>query len=189
MGSGRRGHGSRLPRGLSQVGEGLARTSVRPAHAPGHTRSRSEEEDAVATLVDDRVYFEGHDRSAVVQSARNSPDGRTIYLGDLIAWPWRDPGPVPLKQRVGCCAVWGRTAARLACRVGSIICSGKGRYSSFVTRFPLPSSTTPDPPFRSTWMAFATFGSSIRRTSMTGSRASRACPRPFLSQMRALAIE
>ena len=45
--------------------------------------------------------MKGYDRSAVVQSARNSPDGLEVLLGELIAWPWRDPGPVPLKQRVG----------------------------------------------------------------------------------------
>jgi hypothetical protein len=45
--------------------------------------------------------MKGYDRSAVVQSARNSPDRLEVLLGELIAWPWRDPGPVPLKQRVG----------------------------------------------------------------------------------------
>jgi hypothetical protein len=45
--------------------------------------------------------MKGYDRSAIVQSARNSPDGLEVLLGELIAWPWRDPGPVPLKQRVG----------------------------------------------------------------------------------------
>ncbi len=39
-----------------------------------------------------------YDRLAIVQSARTSPDGQAVYLGDLIAWPWHDSGPVPLKR-------------------------------------------------------------------------------------------
>jgi hypothetical protein len=45
--------------------------------------------------------LKGYDPYAIVQSARNSPDGRAVLLGDLIAWPWRDGGSVPLKHRVG----------------------------------------------------------------------------------------
>lgn len=45
--------------------------------------------------------MKGYDRSAIVQSGRNSPDGRAVLLGDLIAWPWEDPGTVVMKQRVG----------------------------------------------------------------------------------------
>ena len=56
--------------------------------------------------------MKGYDRSAVVQSARNSPDGREVFLGDLIAWPWRDPGPVALKQRVGGVAQFGARPPR-----------------------------------------------------------------------------
>jgi hypothetical protein len=44
----------------------------------------------------------GHDRDAVVLSARNTPDGTDVRLGDLIAWPWSDTGPVPF-ERVGVC--------------------------------------------------------------------------------------
>jgi hypothetical protein len=40
-------------------------------------------------------------RGVVVQSAPHSPDGLAVYLGDLIAWPWRDPGPVPWRRRCG----------------------------------------------------------------------------------------
>lgn len=43
----------------------------------------------------------GFDRFAVVQSGKDSPDGRDVMLGDLIAFAWHDPGHVPLKQRVG----------------------------------------------------------------------------------------
>lgn len=42
----------------------------------------------------------GYDPAAEALSARNSPDGRTLYLGDLIAFPFRDPGHVPLQHRV-----------------------------------------------------------------------------------------
>ena len=35
--------------------------------------------------------MKGYDRSAVVQSARNSPDRLEVLLGDLIAWPCRIP--------------------------------------------------------------------------------------------------
>ena len=45
--------------------------------------------------------MKGYDCSAVVQAARNSPDGREVLLGDLIAYPWHDPGPVDMKHRVG----------------------------------------------------------------------------------------
>ncbi len=43
----------------------------------------------------------GYDPCAVVQSARHAPDGRAVLLGNLIAWPWRDGGAVPLRHRVG----------------------------------------------------------------------------------------
>jgi hypothetical protein len=38
------------------------------------------------------TFNEGYDRGVIVKSARHSPDGQAVYLGDLIAWPWRDPG-------------------------------------------------------------------------------------------------
>ncbi|MFK5598297.1 hypothetical protein ACFZ8E_15075 [Methylobacterium sp. HMF5984] len=36
-----------------------------------------------------------------MQSARHSPDGLPVHLGELIAFPWRHSGPVPTRQRVG----------------------------------------------------------------------------------------
>jgi hypothetical protein len=45
--------------------------------------------------------MKSHDRSVVVQSARHSPDGMPVYLGELIAFRWRASGPVPMRQRVG----------------------------------------------------------------------------------------
>jgi hypothetical protein len=47
----------------------------------------------------------GFDREAVVLSARNAPCGVDVMLGDLIAFPWHDPGPVLTKARVG----WSRS--------------------------------------------------------------------------------
>jgi hypothetical protein len=43
----------------------------------------------------------GYDPSAVVQSARHAPGGKAIMLGDLIGFPWRDPGDMTLRKRVG----------------------------------------------------------------------------------------
>jgi hypothetical protein len=42
-----------------------------------------------------------YDPSAVVQSARHAPGGKPIMLGDLITFPWRDPGVMTLRKRVG----------------------------------------------------------------------------------------
>ncbi len=41
------------------------------------------------------------DPSIIVQSARSSPDGWPVYLGDLIRTPHHPSGPVEMKQRVG----------------------------------------------------------------------------------------
>ena len=43
----------------------------------------------------------GYDPAAIVQSGRHAPDGQNIMLGDLIAWPWRDPGVMNMRKRVG----------------------------------------------------------------------------------------
>lgn len=45
--------------------------------------------------------MKGYDPDAVVRYADWSPDGRPVMLGDLIAFPWRDPGPVALHRRCG----------------------------------------------------------------------------------------
>lgn len=42
----------------------------------------------------------GYDPAAVVQSERDSLDQTPVYLGDLIPWPYSNPGPVPLANRV-----------------------------------------------------------------------------------------
>jgi len=43
--------------------------------------------------------LKGYDSQAVVQSAANSPDGKPVMLGDLIPWPYADPGKVRTEQR------------------------------------------------------------------------------------------
>jgi hypothetical protein len=57
--------------------------------------------------------MKGYDPNVIVQSGRGSPDGRDVRLGDLIAFPWHDPGVVPLKQRVGASRSLGPAARAL----------------------------------------------------------------------------
>ena len=45
--------------------------------------------------------MKGYDRAAVVQSARHAPGGKAIMLGDLIAFPWREPGITTMRKRFG----------------------------------------------------------------------------------------
>jgi len=40
----------------------------------------------------------GFERGVLVQSAKYAPDGRDVFLGDLIPFRWRDPGPVSVKR-------------------------------------------------------------------------------------------
>lgn len=54
--------------------------------------------------------MKGYDPFAVVRSGRNTSDRKSIYLGDLIAAPFRDPGPVKLRNRVGSSASLKATA-------------------------------------------------------------------------------
>ncbi|MEG8041733.1 hypothetical protein QP164_02635 [Sphingomonas sp. LR59] len=44
--------------------------------------------------------LKGYDRSVIVRDGRNCVDGRAIYLGDLIAAPFVNPGIVDLTNRV-----------------------------------------------------------------------------------------
>lgn len=53
--------------------------------------------------------MKGFDRKAVLCSARNSPDGMCIQLGDVIPWHYCDPGPVALNRRIGVCENLGRS--------------------------------------------------------------------------------
>lgn len=47
--------------------------------------------------------MKGYDRLAIICSARNSPDGFPIRLGDLIPIDYCDPGPIALKHHFGIC--------------------------------------------------------------------------------------
>jgi hypothetical protein len=44
----------------------------------------------------------GSASNETVMGRGNAPDGRPVKLGDLIAAPWCDPGPVAMNKRVGC---------------------------------------------------------------------------------------
>lgn len=44
--------------------------------------------------------MKGFDRSAILCSGRNSPDGYDIRLGDIVPLNYNDPGPVALRRRV-----------------------------------------------------------------------------------------
>ena len=60
----------------------------------------------------------GYEPSAVVQSAANAPrHQRPIYLGDLIAVSWKDPGPVTMKHRCGHSESLGPGRRALGCPV------------------------------------------------------------------------
>jgi hypothetical protein len=96
--------------------------------------------------------MKGYDHSAVVQSARNSPDGREVFLGDLIAWPWRDPGPVALKQRVGASRSLGPDRRAIGVPGGFDYLLGKRALPPFpnsVPHTPRTFVTKPKPAFRS----------------------------------------
>lgn len=45
----------------------------------------------------------GYDPRVIVRRAYNSPSGTDVMLGDLIAWPWQDPGVVTMMPRLGSC--------------------------------------------------------------------------------------
>jgi len=90
-----------------------------------------------------------YDRSAVVQSARNSPDGLEVLLGDLIAWPWRDPGPVALKQRVGASRSLRPDRRAIGVPGGFDYLLGKRTLRLFPDSVPHTIVTKPRPPFRS----------------------------------------
>ena len=97
--------------------------------------------------------MKGYDRSAVVQAARNSPDGRAVMLGGLIACPWRDPGPVAMKQRVGASRSLGpdRRAIGVPAGFDYLLRKRKGTFS--LTPGSVPHTITivanPWPAFRS----------------------------------------
>ncbi|GAA3843278.1 hypothetical protein AFIC_003100 [[Pseudomonas] carboxydohydrogena] len=90
----------------------------------------------------------GYDRQQVVQDARSSVDGRTVYLGDLIPVAWRDPGVIDMKQRVGCSRSLDRSARARGIPGGVVDVAERGGVidiSGVRHRFP----ASPRKPFRS----------------------------------------
>ncbi len=74
------------------------------AHVPSALRVRGgRKESWVTHWILTTYLMKGFDRNAVLCSARNSPDGMCIRLGDVIPWPYCDPGPVALNRRIGVC--------------------------------------------------------------------------------------
>lgn len=70
--------------------------------APGSVRVRiHKDEQPWLHWVTTSYLMKGYDPNVIVKSARNTADSKPIYLGDLIAAPWRNPGPVRLRHRVG----------------------------------------------------------------------------------------
>ena len=51
--------------------------------------------------------LKGYDQDAVVVSGRNAPHGQAVKLGDLVAFPHRDPGNVATLSRAGWSATLG----------------------------------------------------------------------------------
>lgn len=47
--------------------------------------------------------LKGYARSALVQTGRATIDARPTYLGDLIPWPYCNPGPVDVSNRIRVC--------------------------------------------------------------------------------------
>jgi hypothetical protein len=68
--------------------------------APYSTRVRDNGGRTNPTLhwVNCHYQMKSFDREAVVQSARNSPSGEDVMLGDLIAFNWQDPGAIGCKR-------------------------------------------------------------------------------------------
>lgn len=99
--------------------------------------------------------LKGYDQHAVVIGARNAPDGRQVMLGDLIAYPWRDPGPVRMEQRVGSSKNLGPAQRALGVPGGLVTVPKPARFELipnsgvFCT---LPQTTPPQyPAFRSAY--------------------------------------
>ena len=89
----------------------------------------------MVTPVDVQLF---NDRGVVVQSAPHSPDGPAVYLGDLIAWPWRDPGPVPWRRRCGWSRSLGPDRRAVGVPGGCDFLLGKGEFQ--VTHDSVPMS-------------------------------------------------
>jgi len=93
--------------------------------------------------------MKGYDRGVVVQSAPHSPDGVAVYLGDLIAWPWRDPGPVPWRRRYGWSRSLGPDRRAVGVPGGLDYLLRKGEFQLTPDSVPMSIIGCPYPAFRS----------------------------------------
>jgi len=95
--------------------------------------------------------LKGYDPYAIVQSARNAPDGRAVFLADLIAWPWRDGGAVPLKHRVGVSRSLGPERRALGVPGGFDYLLEEPTFQLTANSVPMRLVRPPRPAFRSTY--------------------------------------
>lgn len=77
--------------------------------------------------------MKGFDWSAIVVTWQNSPARQAMRLGDLIAFPWRNPGLVLGMKRVGCSHALGLAARQVGVPPGHLVKakSAKERGPSF----------------------------------------------------------
>ncbi|MFD1190821.1 hypothetical protein [Phenylobacterium conjunctum] len=90
--------------------------------------------------------LKGYDPAAIVQAAELAPDRRAVRLGDLIAFPWRDPGPRMFRNRVGVSHALGPGQRKVGIPAGLY---DPANYASVVDPFGLTSVLRPQPPFLS----------------------------------------
>jgi len=62
--------------------------------------------------------LKGYDLSALVQTGRATVDGCSIYLGDLIPWPYCNPGPVEVTNRIRVCHDLGPARRAIGAPIG-----------------------------------------------------------------------
>jgi hypothetical protein len=99
--------------------------------------------------------LKGYDPAVVVQSAANSPDGRDVFLGDLVVFNQADPGQVPLNRRYGVSHSLGHDRRALGAPGGmDYILHSKAPVDPFTPRprglpFDTRSGTIIPKPFRS----------------------------------------
>lgn len=90
--------------------------------------------------------LKGYDPAAVVQAANQSPDGLEVRLGDLIAFPWRDPGPRVFRNRVGVSHALGPGRRKVGVPAGRW---GPADFPAIIDPFGRKSIRRPQPAFLS----------------------------------------
>lgn len=90
--------------------------------------------------------LKGYDRAAVVVDAGLAADGRSVMLGDLIAFAWRDPGPRVFRSRVGVSGGIGPGQRTLGIPAGLYELQ---RHPTLVDPFARTSALSPQSVFRS----------------------------------------